>query len=575
MINHMTFDSNGDDQYLTYARDDAAWMDAVFSSRAGSELTDPSYHQAVPYTVEMSSRGAAPVVVFDFEASLEQPSYRGEAVVFIKKMRGYISGRYFEVTNERANTIDAKKGVGVVKIKAFAFPDSNPITFSQDTNAGQAYGFKAINEIPREPKFRLGNHNIYAQVLVYFNPNDPERKLYITEQNSQTKTPNQNIFDPYGFTLKTGGFFAVPNPDVLPGAIITEKNSMVYQKYENGDGRSVYDKDFGALSAVVHKIPKPNVVNTQNEGVTFYPGYFGYRLGSTPGDFGAYSGVMLAANEEPAGLENKTIAEALADWSKWHTSTYGNPHFDDEAGETHDVTPYLYRRFLNIIAAGVVGFNQKDQFLAGNAQIKGIPKNGGHELSWRPDPLTLGDVRVQIHDVSYITNRELGNIGNNCIYLQSSDEPTPTFGGNDKNFAKLTVTASIPSITLRGYKDKDRDQSLDFSLDPVELYQKTVVVPLVGLQFKENGDFDPRYFDSPYQYFKQHITRTKYDESEFFRKLMTPVMGVFCTAQALVIQNNKINAKVVSLGYQLWEDKGRMVTAWTDTGITQKMKPYS
>lgn len=180
MINPMTFDvkySNNIDKYLSWSRDDASINDAILSSRTGSAMESFMNYETV-------GRGSNPLILFEFDAKIVQTVEDiTHGSIFINTMRGYIAGRYFEISDESIPNVKLDMTAvdfrGVLILNAVGFlSETSPIDQSivigpldlYPNGLGQNTGRPAINDEFRDLLDRRGSASISASVFVYYQP---------------------------------------------------------------------------------------------------------------------------------------------------------------------------------------------------------------------------------------------------------------------------------------------------------------------------------------------------------------------------------------------------------------------
>lgn len=200
MINPLTFDTNGNPENLTWARDLASVQDAVFSARTLSEpLSRVTHPEAV-------SRGSNPVYVTDLQATIERPD-----VLKIKVLRFYIAGRYVEVLNEDLKgVLDIDNGNCTLTVSAYAWRDDNQpnisIPGSRRGNDGQIGGEKAINDLSRAPETRQGKRSsIFGIITLFWEKPDTSvntvEEVFVSAEHTSTLTNFKGDTNPYLATM--------------------------------------------------------------------------------------------------------------------------------------------------------------------------------------------------------------------------------------------------------------------------------------------------------------------------------------------------------------------------------------
>ena len=148
MINPLTFESNGDNQYLTWARDSASVTDAITAARTSS----PIFQSSADIRNLSVRQGSEVVYITDFRATITNRNGTGD--VTVQLMRGYISGRYFEVINEPWGSLTFSQGWGYLNISGSAWipPNSGMTNIAKRQILDVTNWRDGINAINRNPE---------------------------------------------------------------------------------------------------------------------------------------------------------------------------------------------------------------------------------------------------------------------------------------------------------------------------------------------------------------------------------------------------------------------------------------
>lgn len=194
MINPLTFDASPSESHLSWSRDDATIIDTITSAKTKSQPVTGFNHP------ELAGRGSNPLYVTEFIATANDKTN----TVIIKLLRGYIAGRYFEVTNKTLKT--KTKGFTILRINA------NAVTYKIDSvslidyttlnrytqSVGQAFGMKSINDSSRTQSENVDRHLIYTYSVLYWQvTDDMETPCYIDSSTINNFDFNNIESNPY------------------------------------------------------------------------------------------------------------------------------------------------------------------------------------------------------------------------------------------------------------------------------------------------------------------------------------------------------------------------------------------
>lgn len=177
MINPMTFETNGDDQYLTHARDIASVTDAVMSSRV----------EYVEDENESATAGYSQVYISTYNVSI------ASGYLVFNLLRGYVAGRYFEIANHNTLIkVDEKKKYVKFYISAKSKKGTEPtILLEKNENYGRQDG-QHINDMSREE-----DDYTYSVSVPFVVSWDDDGSAFINDANTLRKTHVQNSKEGY------------------------------------------------------------------------------------------------------------------------------------------------------------------------------------------------------------------------------------------------------------------------------------------------------------------------------------------------------------------------------------------
>lgn len=558
MIAPMTFDTQGEDQHLTWARDDASVMDAIMGARTGSNLEDSSIRN----DSEILGRGSSPMCVVDLDGYILS---NGKTV--INRARGYVAGRYLEVTNEVAGTLDPKAGVGIITLNAWSYPEEDPVTIPGRPYVGQD-GYKpSINDAKRQPNER-GNSGIYASILVYYAPvTGASSPLYLTPRDtSANNTDVTNIRNPYAFVpspqgwrwsssvIAPTGSQAGTNGDNLPGQVATyitgDKDTgwwgMVrsdlsrYTFDEPAIGYTPYHENRDMTDSIPDLLAYGNINNmTEDPMFRSYKANLDTVVGSRL--FGLISRDAVDLNYNPT----------LSDW--WGLASYLYPGRRGVNGYTAELDRPIseYNQYKHPISlsgasltvtntgagSGLRGFNNKARWLSGSSASSWpttIASGGSLTMSGLMADLHVDDVFVSVSNVEYITGTELDRLKSHNYVPTYDRKPGPFVDTYmEKCYAKVTLSARIPYATYQlsvgTGDDTNRAYGGDYPAgDAVYVFDVTYAVPLWAFThlIKRGDPYQSDINIATADDFKRAVQEVGSDEKTVLTRFLTPLVGV-------------------------------------------------
>nr|DAK38622.1 MAG TPA: hypothetical protein [Caudoviricetes sp.] len=548
----MTFDTNGEDQSLTWARDDASVMGAIMGARTGSNLEDSS----IRTDSEILGRGSSPMCVVDLDGYILS---NGKTV--INRARGYVAGRYLEITNEVVGTLDPKAGVGLITLNAWSYPDEDPVTIPGRPYVGQD-GYKpSINDVKRQPNERT-NSGIYASILVYYAPvTGASSPLSITPRDSVAVTAN--VFDtnnPYAFNptpqgwrwssdvIAPSGERVARNGDNLPGQVATyitgDKDTGWWGMVRSDLSRYVFQEpavgytpyhENRDMTDSVPAILAYGDISAMSEDNTYrnYKANLDTVVGSRL--FGLISRDAVDNNYNPT----------LSDWYGLASYVYANRNtrsLDRPRSEYN-----VYQHPLSLSGAsitvtnpgagsGLRGFNNKARWLSGSSASSWpttVASGGSLTMSGLMADLHVDDVFVSVSNVEYITGTELDRLKSHNYVPTYNNKPRPFFDTyNEKCYAKVTLSARIPyatyQLTLGAGDNSHRAYGSDFPTgDAIYAFDVVYVVPLWSFThlIKKGNSYQSDINIGNADDFRRAVQEVGSDEKTVLTRLITPLVG--------------------------------------------------
>lgn len=553
MIAPMTFDTVGNDENLTWARDDASVMDAIMGARTGSNLEDSSIRNEA----EILGRGSSPMCITDIDGYI-----LNNGKVVINRARGYVAGRYLEITNEVVGNLDPKAGVGLITLNASSYPDGDPITIPGRPYVGQEGYGKSINDTKRQPNERE-NSNIYATILVYYAPvTGASSPLSLTPRDSVAVTANTlDTNNPYAFNPTPQGWrwsSTVSSPsgegihqngDNLSGQVATyitgDKDTGWWGMVRSDLSRYVFEEpaigytpyhETREMTDSVPAILAYGDISAMYEDQTFktYKANLDTVVGSRL--FGLISRDAVDNNYNPT----------LSDWYSLASYVYANRNtraLDRPRSEynqyQHPVT--LSGASLTVTntgsGSGLRGFGGKARWLSGSSASSWpttVASGGSLTMSGLLADLHVDDVFVSVSDIDYITGTELDKLKSHNYVPTYRNKPgvfTDTY--TEKCYAKVTLSARIPyatyELTLGAGDNSHRAYGADFPTgDAIYAFDVVYIIPLWAFThlIKHGNSYQSDTNIGNADDFKRAVAEIGSDEKTVITRSITPLVGV-------------------------------------------------
>lgn len=558
MIAPMTFDSVGNDENLTWARDDASVMDAIMGARTGSNVEDSS----IRTEPEVLGRGSSPMCVMDLDGYVLN---NGKTV--INRARGYVAGRYLEITNEVVGNLDPRAGVGLITVNASSYPDGDPITIPGRPYVGQEGYGKSINDTKRQPNERE-NSNIYATILVYYTPvTGASSPLFLTPRDSVAVTANtSDTANPYAFTPTPQGWrwsssvgspsgsYVTRNGDNLPGQVATyitgDKDTGWWGMVRSDLSRYVFEEPaigytpYHETREMVDSIPDLLAygnINTMSEDQM----YRNYRA-----NLDTVVGSRLFGIISRDAVDN-AYNPTLSDW--WGLASYLYPgrreggtrigKIDRPASEYNQYQHPVSLSGASITVtntgagSGLRGFNGKARWVSGSSASSWpttVASGGSLTMSGLLADLHVDDVFVSVSNIDYITGTELDKLKSHNYVPTYDNKPRPFFDTyNEKCYAKVTLSARIPyatyQLTLGAGDNSHRAYGADFPTgDAIYAFDVVYIVPLWVFThlIKRGNSYQSDINIGNADDFKRAVAEVGSDKKTVLTRFLTPLVGV-------------------------------------------------
>ena len=641
MINPMTFDSVGNDENLTWARDEAAVMDAILSARTSTPLLLNRYTNKE--NIETNGRGSSPVYITDFRASLyhakeEQPSVQiaGEKKqeLTIELLRGYIAGRYFEITNETtqprywggkstgSNRFD--NGLGWLVISAIGWPNPNdendkPLLLTEKYHGQQDTTF-AINNVARDQQQRRPEMfpdayrpTIGAVVPIYWNPDTPvgeASQVAITFENVGAVATTDDPLDPYFLNI-TGAYVFVESwlGKVVSGVTSETDFTTLGNKQTGLWGFSTVELHDFDLSTV-------EIVNN-NQTVTLLPtveqeletrqkwenfGNFARFTDKAPyiRDYTAEQAELVLSGA--VGIPTKPIqpAKALTVGQYFDVCAYGKTsqsyaefNKQNETGGTFEplrirLPQQSYKNIINHagfdgsreqIPIGykwqAIGRHHERGALAPSSStiIDDANKVSNKYEFYSIDP-KLSDFKISVVNVKYLSVSELKQ-QNPSATIQQPGSWAPSSG---VDYAVVNVSVDVvPVVTFEHRKNNTKTNDKPTTFIGAG-YSRKIVVPLSNVQIIEknnNGSYTTRVRGlNRAANFKQDLQRYGHTEAKFWAAYCLPIVAAeYIQALTLANVDRHQYIDITQAQHDIWELVGNLAAVYQfNKGINQNKK---
>lgn len=582
MINPLTFESNGDNQYLTWARDSASVTDAITAARTSS----PLFQSSADIRNLSARQGSEVVYITDFRATITNNN--GTGAVTVQLMRGYISGRYFEVINEPWGSLTFSQGWGYLNISGSAWitPNSGMLSITKHQILDVTKWRDGINAINRNPADRQSTDGYvgasYSGILVYWDKTKTTGAvpLYLTQQHTSEVSKGVSDMDPYKFKqYRVSKYYTYENKD-------NEE-----QRLPITDVKFV-DKRFGllALFAAANKDVNLEWIKTE---VTDYPDPV------TLSKSEKYITEYVMGHIDPDTYKNEVLSGYFGINNTGMASTW-NPSFREfitvlTNGDLARIVsnPQGYtktlRKHLDFGTSGISMTNNWDNGRDGGYSVYSSTNNrnvgpvtlteydtGGNRSYYGKtvDPL-LSDLSVNVTSVTYTTQAAAnnGDPGPGIRIFAKEDSTTTR-----NNIAVVDVSASLP-ITIPIYSVVGGVESvidtLRFSLSDTLRF----VVDLDAIPSYKNNNgsvaVDWLYFAQTDTTFKARLTSAGLSESQFFNRWLRPHIMLWFLNSFEGLQKSTIKARIASHAKRLeQQDPGVLVKfAFGRRGVWQNRPP--
>ena len=581
MINPLTFESNGDNQYLTWARDSASVTDAITAARTSS----PIFQSSADIRNLSVRQGSEVVYITDFRATITNNNGTGD--VTVQLMRGYISGRYFEVINEPWGSLTFSQGWGYLNISGSSWIPSNSgmMNIVKRQILDVTSWRDGINDIKRNPEDRKSADGYvgasYSGILVYWdNTKTGAIPLYLTQQHTAEISKGRSDIDPYKFKqYRVSKYYTYENKEF-------EEQRLPITDVKFGDKRfgllalfAAANKDVNLewIKTEVTDYPDPVLLSKSEKYLTEYV------MGHINPD--TYKNEVLSGY---FGINNTGMAStwnpSFSDFIKVLTNGYLAIIVSNPQGYTKTLS-----KRLDFGTSGIIMTNNWDNGRDGGYLLYSSTNNrnvGPATLTAYDtgvdrgyygktvDPL-LSDLSVTVTSVTYTTQAAANNGDPGPgIRIFAKEDLTTT----QNNIAVVDVSASLP-ITIPIYSVVGGVESvidtLRFSLsDNLRFVVDLDAIP----SYKNNNGsvaVDWLYSAQTDTTFKARLTSAGLSESQFFKKWLIPHIMLWFLNSFERLEKSTIMARIASHAKRLeQQDPGVFVKfAFVTRGVWQNRPP--
>lgn len=581
MKNAMTFETDGSDQYLTHAVDDAIVTDALMSAkRTLPDVRTPDFYEDIPVSHESNGRGAAPIYVTEFDASLGNNDY-----VFIKKLRGYIAGRYFEVENEITDIqFSRNQAIGCIMIRAFSNDVETKIQILPSIYTPYAGGQadpkgKSINDVGRTPE-KSESENLLNYVLVWRDLTDPMKRLRVSARNGGTITDNK--YDPYllKFNITQTVRKILGSVDGYQNVFTTRAENNAHNIVTNNHeigliglkplGETAFTSWDEAGDNVAVKWVEPDGMN------------IGLPYGTQSEKYGAYSGVIYKNGNQPAPIINsiniRDVESSIPNSnSGYNLNNKYRPSFSSEESDLY----FTVTRETVFPGSIDSGFNDRNTFVSRDSTIRKVLTDRLTDV-WAPVDFKLSDINVQVKSIEYLApNDAYAGYGT----LIPSYERDYQSNSRAKNIARVRVSFTTRTPVFRGWKPVNDNGTNHQYFDAqynITFKQMTrdmvFIIPLSGVRVYDvkTQQFDTPLFEEPYDFFQRALKSSGMSDTTFFAKmLVVPCYGTF--REMFLAENRRklvqdIANKTVTLTPK---DNGGFILDTLYSTTTSALKPFN
>lgn len=581
MKNAMTFETDGSDQYLTHAVDDAIVTDALISAkRTLPDVRTPDFYEDIPVSHESNGRGAAPIYVTEFDAALGNNDY-----VFIKKLRGYIAGRYFEVENETTGIqFTRNQAIGCIMIRAFSNDVETKMQILPNIYTPYAGGQadpkgKSINDVNRTLE-KSESENLLNYVLVWRDLTDPTKRLRVSARNGGTITDNK--YDPY--LLK---FNLTQTVRKILGSVDGYQNVFTTRAENNAHNIVTNNHEIGLIG--LKPLAETAFTSWDEAGDNVAVKWIepdgmniGLPYGTQPEKYGTYAGVIYKNSNQPAPIINsiniRDVESSIVNSSSgYNLNNKYHPAFSSEESDLY----FTVTRETVLPGSIDSGFNDRNTFVSRDSTIRKVLTDRLTDV-WAPVDFKLSDINVQVKSIEYLAPNDAYTGYGTLIPSYERDYKS---NSRAKNIARVRVSFTTKTPVFRGWKPANDngtnhqyfDAQYNITFQPMK-QDMIFIIPLSGVRVYDakTRQFDTPLFEEPYDFFQRVLKSSGMSDTTFFAKmLVVPCYGTF--REMFLAENRRklvqdIANKTVTLTPK---DNGGFILDTLYSTTTSALKPFN
>lgn len=581
MKNAMTFETDGSDQYLTHAVDDAIVTDALMSAkRTLPDVRTPDFYEDIPVSHESAGRGAAPIYVTEFDASLGNNDY-----VFIKKIRGYIAGRYFEVENETTGIqFTRNQAIGCIMIRAFSNDVETKIQILPSIYTPYAGGQadpkgKSINDVSRTLE-KSESENLLNYVLVWRDLTDPTKKLRVSARNGGIITDNK--YDPYSLRFNT-----TQTVRKIMGSVDGYQNVFTTRAENNAHNIVTNNHEIGLiglkpLAETAFTSWDESGDNVAVEWIEPDGMNIGLPYGTQSEKYGTYAGVIYKNSNQPAPIINSINIRDVESSIPNSNSGY-NLNNKYRSAFSSEESDFYFTVTRETVFPGSIdsGFNDRNTFVSRDSTIRKVLTDRLTDV-WAPVDFKLSDINIQVKSIEYLTPGEAYTGRDTLIPSYERDFKT---NSRAKNIARVRVSFTTKTPVFHGWKPANDngtnhqyfDAQYNITFKQMER-DMVFLIPLSGIRVYDAKvkQFDTPLFEEPYDFFNRALSKSGMSDTTFFAKMLVAPCYVTFREMFLAENRRKLVQEIANRTVTLTpKDNGGFILDTLYSTTTSALKPFN
>lgn len=568
MINPMTFESNGDDRYLTWSTDVSVVSDAIFSAKTSA----PRFTGRNDIVPESQARGSSPLYVAELKAEMLKTN-----TLRIDLLRAYYGGRYFEVSGVNISSGNGRgslvfnNGRGWFWVEVSAWVDyqnragveEKSVHLPAFGNGGPDMGFAEINTVPRDiTKRSTGDfYRSRAKLYIQWDARGDSAVVSIGTEN------NENVI--------LSGYWAPAFSEAEVNGSPSYKSDLKYIGSKKLGAYWLYDGTVSHLRVndILTNISSSDLNRYKNKDVGETPSgwYRGVAGGevfapllkntSRPGNYQFSdeevikmykSGVLgiLNKSDYDSNIFPTTELKQISKWygltgASWYTPTGFKFNSSSEFPEViHLALDYTDSDRVATVSGSVP-----------SSKIAISPRASiNHEFGYR-SPAVLGDgIHVGVVNFEYLTGSQVTELSDGSGIFIPANWNGQTFF-NRQSYVKVTFLVTISDSARQITREFDiagKTVEKPELTTPLIQYERDVIIPINAMLPVKLNSAKDAYEHTVSTYtsmgyvasdFKQWISASGWSEKEF--------LGVFAKRhviqEAFQFQEDKMISQVVDV----------------------------